>query len=82
MNSDCKFLIAETAACINRLEVFPTSHLLVAVSGGLDSMVLLHRLGQLPANVRPQLTVAHLNHGLRKSESDADQRLVLSLIHI
>ena len=42
-------------------------------------MVLLHRLGQLPANVRPQLTVAHLNHGLRKSESDADQRLVSSI---
>ncbi|MGB0739855.1 MAG: tRNA lysidine(34) synthetase TilS [Planctomycetaceae bacterium] len=47
----------------------------VAVSGGTDSMVLLHLLHSLP-KFRPRLMVAHLNHGLRAAESDADEELV------
>jgi len=50
---------------------------LVAVSGGLDSMVLLHLLGCLAEENRWRLTVAHLNHGLRGRSSDADERLVI-----
>jgi tRNA(Ile)-lysidine synthase len=50
--------------------------LLVAVSGGVDSIVLLHVLAQLaPAN-RWKLSVAHLNHKLRGASSNADERLV------
>lgn len=49
---------------------------LVAVSGGLDSMALLHLLHSLaPAN-RWRLCVAHFNHQLRGRSSDADERLV------
>jgi len=50
--------------------------IVVAVSGGLDSMVLLHLLHKLAAKHRWRLTVAHLNHRLRGQSSDADERLV------
>jgi tRNA(Ile)-lysidine synthase len=49
---------------------------LVAVSGGVDSMVLLHLLHGLAAKQGWQLTVAHFNHQLRGRQSDADERLV------
>lgn len=50
--------------------------ILVAVSGGLDSMVLLHTLVQLSKSWRLKLSVAHFNHQLRGRSSDADERLV------
>jgi len=50
--------------------------IVVAVSGGLDSMVLLHVLRTLASRHGWQLTVAHLNHKLRGSSSNADERLV------
>jgi tRNA(Ile)-lysidine synthase len=54
------------------------SRLLVAVSGGVDSMVLLHALHRLASAHAWSLTVAHLNHRLRGQSSDADERLVKS----
>ena len=45
---------------------------LLAVSGGLDSMVLCHLLLELE---RP-LQILHVNYGLRGAESNADQALV------
>lgn len=50
--------------------------LLLAISGGADSMALLHAAVQLWPNNRHQLAVAHINHGLRGTESEADQALV------
>ncbi len=50
--------------------------ILVAVSGGLDSMVLLNLLHSLAAKNSWKLTVAHLNHQLRGRGSDADEALV------
>jgi tRNA(Ile)-lysidine synthase len=50
--------------------------ILVAVSGGVDSMVLLHALSALANRNQWRLSVAHLNHQLRGSSSDADERLV------
>lgn len=49
---------------------------LVAVSGGVDSMVLLHALHELAPQHRWSLTVAHFNHQLRGRAADADQRFV------
>jgi tRNA(Ile)-lysidine synthase len=49
----------------------PDSRVLVAVSGGRDSMVLLHALLQVQRLLRLQLEVCHVNHRLRSS-SDAD----------
>lgn len=50
--------------------------ILVAVSGGLDSMALLALLHRLAAAHRWQLTVAHFNHQLRGQASQADEQLV------
>jgi len=50
--------------------------LLVAVSGGVDSMVLLHVLSALASRHRWKLTVAHFNHRLRGRSSDADEKFV------
>ncbi len=50
--------------------------ILVAVSGGLDSMVLLHALKNLSAKHKWKITVAHFNHQLRGRASDADEKLV------
>jgi len=49
---------------------------LVGVSGGLDSMTLLHALHELSSRHRWRLTVAHFNHQLRGRSSNADEELV------
>ena len=49
---------------------------LVAVSGGLDSMTLLHALHKLSSRHQWKLTVAHFNHQLRGRSSNADEKLV------
>ena len=41
--------------------------ILIAVSGGVDSMVLLHLLHTLPSTKKPKLAVAHVNHELREA---------------
>jgi tRNA(Ile)-lysidine synthase len=52
--------------------------LVVAVSGGADSVALLLALDELLKTKRLalQLTVAHLDHGLRGAESESDARWV------
>ncbi len=44
-------------------------HLVVAVSGGPDSVALLRALILLSSEYRLHLTTAHLNHGLRGTEA-------------
>jgi len=51
-------------------------HVLVAVSGGLDSTVLLEGLARLAASRALTLSVGHVNHGLRAGDADADERAV------
>ncbi len=48
----------------------------VAVSGGPDSMALWHACLSLSQALGLELVVAHLNHGLRKNESDEDAQWV------
>ena len=55
------------------------SKLLVAVSGGPDSVCLLHILLALRDKLGITLHVAHLNHQLRGAESDADAGYVTAL---
>ena len=43
----------------------PLDRLLIAVSGGVDSMVLLDLIQQLPDTLRPWYGVVHVNHKLR-----------------
>ncbi len=55
--------------------------LLVAVSGGPDSVCLLHILLKLQKELDLELHVAHLNHQLRGAESEADATYVAGLAH-
>jgi tRNA(Ile)-lysidine synthase len=57
----------------------PDDRVLVAVSGGIDSIVLLHVLRLLSDDLRLSLVIAHLNHGWRGDTSDDDARFVASL---
>src|SRR5215831_21232957 len=55
----------------------PDARYLVAVSGGRDSVALLHWLISLGYE---RLIVCHLNHQLRGRSSDADERFVKRLV--
>ena len=57
----------------------PKQHLLVAVSGGPDSIALLSLLASLAPAWQLRLTVVHFNYGLRGSESDGDEAFVSSM---
>ncbi len=55
--------------------------LIVGVSGGPDSVCLLHILAGLRRTLGIKLHVAHLNHLLRGAESDADAEYVSRIAH-
>jgi tRNA(Ile)-lysidine synthase len=50
--------------------------IVLGVSGGVDSMVLLHFLNTLRKEFSLSLIVAHVNHGLRPDESKREAELV------
>ncbi len=51
----------------------PGAPIVVALSGGADSVALLHALVELRESSGYRLAAAHLNHALRGDESDRDQ---------
>lgn len=55
--------------------IFERTHLLVAVSGGGDSVALLHLIHRFAYRRQIELTVAHLDHALRRG-SAVDARFV------
>ena len=57
----------------------PGDSVLVAVSGGSDSIALIHILKTIAGEYPFQLAVAHLNHCLRERESDRDAEFVAAL---
>jgi len=70
-------LIEQVAKATDRPGMLPNgSRILLAVSGGVDSMVLLHLLHELAPPRAWNLSVAHLNHQLRGRSSEADARFV------
>jgi tRNA(Ile)-lysidine synthase len=70
-------LLTHTRTFLAHQRLFaPTTRLLVAVSGGPDSLALFHLLVQLRDQGGPQLHVAHLDHGFRGAQSAADAAFV------
>lgn len=62
-------------------DLLPTgSHVLCAVSGGADSMCLLHWLNRMRTELGITLTAAHYNHQLRGAESLRDEEFVRSFV--
>jgi tRNA(Ile)-lysidine synthase len=71
---------ARVAETIERYRMFATGqHVGVAVSGGADSVCLLHILVELAPRWNLHLAVLHLDHQLRGEESSADSRFVEEL---
>lgn len=60
----------------------PGSTVLCAVSGGADSVAMLHILYRLRDKLDFALAAAHYNHNLRGSESDRDQRFVEQFVRL
>ena len=59
----------------NTLDFLSQGKLLIAISGGIDSVVLTHLCHVLKLNI----ALAHCNFNLRGAESDADEEFVLQL---
>jgi tRNA(Ile)-lysidine synthase len=65
---------------IRRHRLLPAREkLVVAVSGGADSVCLLHILASLKEELQIRLHIAHLDHQLRGAESAADAEYVADL---
>jgi tRNA(Ile)-lysidine synthase len=73
-------LLSRIARFIERHAMFRTGQSVgVAVSGGADSVCLLHALLELAPRWDLRLRVLHLNHNLRGAESHADAAFVAAL---
>ena len=53
--------------------------IVIGVSGGHDSMTLLYVLESLKEELEFEICVAHINHGIRGAEADADEDYVKSI---
>ena len=60
-------------------ESLKTPRLIVALSGGADSVFLLHLLAQVATTMPLTLIVAHLNHGWRGAADNADEQFCRNL---
>lgn len=63
----------------SNLFVEPESSIVVAVSGGVDSVTLLDSLALLSIKLGYKLFIAHFNHKLRPKTSDEDEAFVKNL---
>jgi tRNA(Ile)-lysidine synthase len=73
-------LLGDVLAFIRRHDLVRTGGpLVVGVSGGPDSVCLLHLLTGLQEGLGTSLHVAHLNHMLRGEESDDDAEYVVRM---
>jgi tRNA(Ile)-lysidine synthetase-like protein len=57
----------------------PGEKVVVGVSGGPDSLCMLHLLNRLRVELRLALHVAHVDHQLRGADSEADAAFVVAL---
>lgn len=62
--------------CLDHHVFAPGDRLLIGVSGGPDSMALLHILARLAPLLGVDLAVAHVDHGLRPEATEDEERLV------
>lgn len=65
--------------CHEQSLIAPGMHIVCAVSGGADSVAMLHVLYSLRDALGITLSAAHYNHHLRGAESDRDEAFVRQL---
>jgi tRNA(Ile)-lysidine synthase len=73
-----KFLLIEKIVSFIKTYnlILPDDNIIAAVSGGVDSMVMLYCLNSIAREFYFQLSVVHINHGVRPIDSDKDEKLV------
>ncbi len=77
MNSDIAEIEAKIERTIRRWKMLPPGcPVVVGLSGGADSIALTHFLLRYAARAGISVVAAHVNHGLRGEESDADEAFV------
>ena len=76
-------MLKTVEAFIREQDLIPAgSTVLCAVSGGADSIAMLHALYRLRDRLGFALAAAHYNHRLRGAESDRDQRFVEQFVQL
>ena len=74
-------LIKKVQQTIYEKELFKSgAKIILAVSGGPDSVAMLHIFSQLEKKYSLKLIVAHVNYGLRGQDSELDEKLVETLV--
>ncbi len=76
---EARLFVTTVERALNKAEFSFKQPLLVAVSGGADSTALLLALSELASSRGFDITAAHLDHGLRGTESAADACFVKTL---
>lgn len=74
-----KFFKTLIAIIEKKFEIPENSRIILAVSGGVDSVVLLDAMFQLTKLYKYDLVVCHFNHKLRDISSDRDEMFVRNL---
>lgn len=74
MNKNVKEIILNTVITNKMIDY--NDKIVIGVSGGADSMCLLHFLISIKDEYSLNITVAHINHNLRGAEAMRDQKLV------
>lgn len=76
---EAKLMLTRVSQYIKKHTLLPPgSRVLVGVSGGADSVALLHILHALQAELGIELAAAHFHHGIR-AEADGDEQFVREL---
>lgn len=73
------FIIKFRNNLLNSLLIEPKSRILIAVSGGVDSVSLLDAFFVLKNQLSLEIAIAHLNHKIRGKEAEEDELFVKSL---
>ena len=76
-------MLKTVEAFIREQNLIPAgSTVLCAVSGGADSIAMLHALYRLRGKLNFRLAAAHYNHRLRGEESDRDAKFVAQFVQL
>jgi len=74
-----KRILAVVVDSLKRLGIARDAIILVALSGGPDSVALFHAMIALRDRFGYRIAAAHLNHAIRSAESDRDETFVRDL---
>ncbi len=72
-------VLGSVEKALKRINISNHDTILISLSGGPDSVAMIHALTRLRAHFQFELIAAHLNHGLRGAESNRDESFVRGL---